>query len=111
MHQLKDLLASINNKQPLQNKVALVHQHLKSHLGFIDHVAVTIYEAKTDLLKTFVQSSEGESPLSVYSSKLSDSSSLLNISQQRTPRLVNDLIIFNDGTATHTQRIAAHQYK
>lgn len=111
MLQLKDLLASLNNKRPLQDKVALIHQHLKNHLGFIDRVAVTIYETKTDLLKTLVQSSEGDNPLPVYSARLSDSKSLLKIRQQRNPRLVNNLNTFKHGSALHTQRIAAHQYQ
>lgn len=95
MYEHQDLLAALNGKQPLPDKVEFVHQHLKERFDFIDRVAVAIYDAKTDLLKTFVHSSGGESPLTLYAAKLSDSNSMLEILQMGVPRLVNDLDVFS----------------
>ncbi|MDD2775418.1 MAG: HD domain-containing protein [Gallionella sp.] len=111
MYEHQDILSTLNGKQPLPEKVEFVHQHLKTRFDFIDRVAVAIYDAKTDLLKTFVHSSGGESPLTLYAAKLSDSNSMLEILQKGAPRLVNDLDVFSNGSAMHTQRIAAHQYQ
>jgi hypothetical protein len=48
---------------------------LKDRFDFIDRISVAIYEPKTDLLKTFVHSSDDENPLVLYSAKLADSAS------------------------------------
>lgn len=111
MFEHQDVFAAINAKSPLPEKIKVVHGLLKERFGFIDRVSVAIYEAKTDLLKTYVQSSDGENPLSLYSAKLSDSQSMQEILRLGRPRVVNDLDIFSNAGAEHAQRIAAQQYQ
>ena len=111
MFEHQDVFAAINGKSPLPEKIEIVHGLLRERFDFVDRVSVAVYEAKTDLLKTYVQSSIGENPLSLYSAKLSDSKSMQEILRLGCPRVVNDLDIFNNISAEHTQRIAAQQYK
>jgi len=106
-----DNLAVLNGKLPLSEKIEFIHGLLKSNFDFIDRIAVTIYEPKTDLLKTFMHSSGGDNPLSLYSAKLSDSASLQEILKVGRPRLVNDLDVFNNVQAAHARSIATQQYK
>jgi len=111
MFEHKDVLAALNGKLPLSEKIEYVHALLKDRFAFIDRIAVAIYEPKTDLLKTFVHSSGGENPLNLYSAKLADSSSMQEILKAGRPRVVNDLDIFSNVKAEHTRRISANQYQ
>jgi HD-GYP domain-containing protein (c-di-GMP phosphodiesterase class II) len=106
----KDTLDILNQNLPIGEKLANIHKVMKTRFGFIDRVAVAIYDEKTDLLKTFVHSSGNENPLTQYQSTLSDSPSLQDIVDQRKPRLVNDLSIFANGVHEHTKRIAQQGY-
>lgn len=111
MFEHQDVFSALNTKLPLPEKILYVHGLLKERFGFIDRISVAIYEPKTDLLKTFVHSSGGESPLTLYSAKLADSASLQEILQAGRPRVVNDLDIFSSVPAEHMRRIAAQKYK
>jgi len=106
----QDVFAALNGKMPLPKKLEFVHGLLKGRFEFIDRISVAIYEPKTDLLKTFVHSSGGDSPLSLYSARLSDSVSLQKILQMGAPRVVNDMDVFSHAPAEHSRRIAAQQY-
>jgi HD-GYP domain-containing protein (c-di-GMP phosphodiesterase class II) len=106
-----DVLATLNGKLPLAEKILFVHGLLKDRFDFIDRISVAIYDPKTDLLKTFVHSSDGENPLVLYSAKLADSASLQEILKVGRPRVVNDLKIFSNVPAEHARRIVAVQYK
>jgi HD-GYP domain-containing protein (c-di-GMP phosphodiesterase class II) len=110
MFEHQDVFAALNGKSPLPEKIEFVHGVLKMRFDFIDRIAIAIYEAKTDLLKTFVHSSGGASPLSLYSAKLSDSASLQEILKAGRPRSINDLDIFSDVPAKHARSIAAQHY-
>ena len=111
MFEHQDVLSALNGKLPLPKKLAFVHDLLKDRFAFIDRISVAIYEPKTDLLKTFVHSSDDENPLTLYSAKLADSESMQEILKVGRPRVVNDLDIFNNVQAEHTRRIAAQRYQ
>lgn len=101
----QDTLDQLNKNLPLAEKLAGIHKAIGAQYGFIDRIAVAIYDHKTDLLKTYVSSNEGLDPLHHYQSKLTDSSSLMDIVKHRKPRIVNDLGIFSAGTQEHTKRV------
>lgn len=111
MFEHHDVLAAINGKLPLPEKVEYVHGLLKARFGFIDRIAVAVYDQQTDLLKTFVHSSGDGTPLSLYDARLSDSTSLQEILKVGRPRLVNDLEIFKQAPAEHAKRLAAGHYQ
>ena len=79
MFEHQDVLAALNGKLPLREKIGFVHGLLKDRFGFIDRISVALYDPKTDLLKTFVDSSEDELPLVLYSAKLAGSESMQEI--------------------------------
>lgn len=107
----QDVFAVLNGKSSLPEKVKLVHDLLRKRFDFIDRIAVAIYESKTDLLETFVQSSDGENPLALYSFRLSDAESLREILKLGRPRVLNDLDSFSNVHAEHARRITARHYK
>ncbi|MCF6361977.1 MAG: HD domain-containing protein [Gammaproteobacteria bacterium] len=105
-----DTLHVLNENLPLTEKLNQIHQTVRERWTFIDRIAVTIYDHKTDFLKTYLHSSGGDIPLVRYQSKLENAPSLKEIIQQRQPRVVNDLSVFSAGQKVHTQRISAQGY-
>jgi HD-GYP domain-containing protein (c-di-GMP phosphodiesterase class II) len=106
----QDTLRRLNENIPLGEKLASVHGAIKKQFAFIDRIAVAIYDHKTDMLKTYIHSSGGDSPLNHYQSALANSPSLQEIVEQRKPRVVNDLNIFANGEQEHTQSIKQQGY-
>ena len=111
MFEHQDVLAALNGKLPLPKKIEYVHGLLKDRFDFIDRISVAIYDPKTDLLKTFLHSSDSENPLALYSAKLADSTSMQEILTVGRPRVVNDLNIFSKARTEHSRRIASLKYK
>ena len=111
MFEHQDVLAALNGKLSLPGKIEYVHELLKGRFDFIDRISVAVYDPKTDLLKTFVHSSDDENPLVLYSAKLADSASMQEILKVGRPRVLNDLDIFSNVQAEHARRIAALRYK
>lgn len=106
----QDILKELNRNITLSEKLESIHRVLKERFGFIDRIAVAVYDAKTDLLKTFTHSSGGKAPLTRYESKLGDSGSLTEILQSGLPRVVNDLTAFGPPQKEHTRKIADEGY-
>lgn len=106
----QDTLQLLNGNSPLSEKLNFIHHTIGQRLDFIDRVAVAVYDAKTDLLKTFIHSSGSAEPLSHYQAKLSKSASLREIIEVGRPRVVNDLAIFQASRKTHSKHIIEQGY-
>jgi HD-GYP domain-containing protein (c-di-GMP phosphodiesterase class II) len=107
----KDVLEELNSSIPLRDKLTYVHDVLKQRYLFIDRISVAIYEAKTDTVRTFVDSSGPDEPLKQYEAKLSDVPSLREIIAKKRPRVVADLRIYQESTSEHAKRISAQGYQ
>lgn len=108
---LQNNLAVLNDNRPLSEKLEYLHQVIKGRYDFIERLAIAVYEPKTDLLKTFIHSSGKANPLNHYHAKLSDSRSLQAVMECGTPRVVNDLSIFDTNDKPHSDRIRAQGYR
>ena len=95
MFEHEDVLRELNTNIPLQQKLQYIHDLLRKKFDFIARIAATIYDPKTDLLKTFAYSSEEETPLAHYQAKLADSGPLTEILKKGRPRVVNDLEVYS----------------
>lgn len=118
MHQQKDLfthqdtLANLHENIPLTEKLRFLHQIIRQDFPFLDRLAIALFDEKTQILKTYTHSTDGnDSPVTTYEAPLSSAPSLHAIIAHRRPRLVQDLNIFSQGTHEHTKRIAAKGYK
>lgn len=92
-----------SDTQSLSENLRTIHRLLKQKYSFIDRVAIALYDQPSDLLKTFIYSSDIETPLSQYQAKLSDSPSLSSIYESRTPRVVNDMESLSASKNVHTK--------
>jgi len=106
----QDVLKELNKNITLSEKLESIHKVLKNRFPFIDRIAVAVYDAKTDLLKTFSHSSGPQAPLVRYEAKLGESHSLMEILETGMPRVINDLTVFGLPEREHTRRIAAQGY-
>ncbi|HEY6898377.1 MAG TPA: HD domain-containing phosphohydrolase [Rhodocyclaceae bacterium] len=91
----EDRLSILEQAVPLSQKIGAVHRMVGTHLDFIDRIAVAIYEAESDLLRTFLSSDrDGKVPICQYQRPLKDSASLCEIANLGRPRVINDLDSF-----------------
>ena len=102
----QDYFRSLDTKAPLSEKLLLLHTALRERHDFIDRIAIALYDAGLDMLRTFAWSSEDQSPLTHYQHRLSESPSLLKIIEKGQPRVVNDMDIFATGNKPHTRALA-----
>lgn len=106
-----DTLDALNRNQPLSDKLRFIHDLICNRYPSIERLAVAVYDPKTDLLKTFIHSSDEERPLSHYQARLSDSRSLCEIVEVGRPRVVNDLTIFQQSGKEHSQYILSQGFE
>ncbi len=107
----QDSLSPLRKNVPLRDKIRYLHEVINQRHIEINRLAVAIYDEKTDLLKTFVHSSDhGEQALDNYESRLGESQTLSRIRDTGEARLVNDLQIFVHLNAPHARRIREMGY-
>jgi len=105
-----DSLDSLNKNIPFKEKLVSAHQSIKEFFPFVARIAIALYDPKTSVLKTFVHSSGDEIPLSNYQTTLNNAPSLKEILDKRRPRIVNNMVTFEDGKHEHTVRLGRQGY-
>src|SRR5262249_14945528 len=106
----EDVLSGLNENIPLRNKLKIIHNSLKSDLDFVDRISVALYDPKSDLIKTFIDSSGGARPLVYYEAFLNNTHSLKEVFKSGCPRVINDLDLFENSTREHTIKIRNEGY-
>ncbi|NGZ96512.1 MAG: phosphohydrolase [Nitrospira sp. WS110] len=107
----RDALDTLNRHNSLADKLASLHKLLKRRYPFITRITVAVYDPKTDLLKTYVDSGRTAHPLRHYSARLTEVPSLKDTMARGTPRVVNDLDVFKRSRTEHAVRIRATGYR
>lgn len=72
MFEYKDTFDPLNKNTSLTEKLCFIHSMVKQHVKFITRISIAIYEPKTELLKTYVESSGDIESLRLYQAKLSE---------------------------------------
>jgi len=96
---------------PIGQKLNLIHDTIKRCSTTIHRIAVALYDARSDMLSTFIHSTSGQSPLVNYSMRLSEIASLNEIARDGTPRILNDLSDQTNGQGIHTQKLLKDGYR
>jgi len=105
-----DQLSNINKFISLKEKLISTHKSINEVFPFIVRIAIALYDPKTKTLKTYLHSSGNDNPLEHYQIPLENAPSLKKILDQGLPRVVNNLITFDDGEHEHTRRIGRTGY-
>jgi hypothetical protein len=87
---------------PIEVQVRTLHERVRTELPGIGRLAIALYDAKTDTLRTFVSSNEGEDPLTHHEARLSESPSLKALAESRRDRVVDDVSVFQAPTRHST---------
>jgi len=104
-------LSELDKRSQLSDKLRLVHETLDRRFGDIDHVSVAVYDAKTDLLKTFLNSSFAQPGVIHYQARLSTVGSLQETFLSGKPRIVDDLKVFAGNGKEHSRRLLEAGYR
>ncbi len=105
-----DSLEDLNKHIPLKDKLVSAHQAIQKSLPFIARIAIAIYDSETRILKTFIHSSGDDNPLEHYQASLDEAPSLKNILDKGLPRVINNMLTFNESSKEHAQRIGRTGY-
>jgi len=105
-----DMLAELNKHITLREKIVAAHESVSEMFPFIVRIAIAIHDPDTDLLKTYIHSSGDDNPLGHYQVPLNDAPSLKAILEKGSPRVVNNMVTFEDGQSEHTKRIGRQGY-
>jgi HD-GYP domain-containing protein (c-di-GMP phosphodiesterase class II) len=95
----------------LSERFGALHSHLRRAVPTVDRMAVALYDAEMDQLKTFVNSTIGGEPLRTYQYKLSDSPSLVQIKEEREPRIIDDIGKTLTADTEHTRWVKSMGYR
>lgn len=110
MSEHNDTLESLNHHLPLKEKLILAHGIVKQSCPFIARIAIAIYDPQTRILKTYLHSSGEDNPLEHYQALIDDAPSLKKILEQGRPRVINNMLTFEDSSNEHTKRIGRQGY-
>jgi len=105
-----DVLAALNANMPLKDKLVSAHKVIQEKFPFIARIALAIYDPETKVLKTYLHSSGEDRPLYNYQALLDDAPSLIEILKKGKPRVVNNLVTFENSEHEHAQRIGQQGY-
>ncbi|PKU22178.1 HD domain-containing phosphohydrolase [Telmatospirillum siberiense] len=89
-----------------------LHDRIKAiaPLRALSRIAIAVYDARSDLLHTFIHSSGGVQPLSNYDAKLSEVPSLQEVAANGAPRVIDDLGCYRPD-ALHTRKLLEQGYR
>ncbi len=105
-----DTLSFLNQKGPLKNKLVSAHNLVKKRLPFIARIAIALYDPATKILKTYLHSSGTDNPLEHYQTIIDNAPSLKEILNQGKPRVINNMLTFEDSNKKHHQRLGRQGY-
>lgn len=107
----QDQLALLHEDIPVSDKLNYLHEVVNARLPFINRIAVALYDAKTDLLKTYVHSSHGTIPIIHHQAKLSESHSLQEILRLGRPRVINDIAHYSNDNHQQSRQLSVQGYE
>ena len=95
----------------LSERFTALHSHLRRAVPAVDRMAVALYDAEMDQLKTFVNSTVGGEPLRTYQYKLAESPSLLSLKAEGKARVIDDIGKALTADTEHTRWVKSMGYR
>lgn len=105
----RDRLEHLNRHGSLRDKLAKTHEAIHRHLPFVARISVALYDPTTATLSTYLHSGDDD-PLSHYQAEIANAPSLKHILEQGHPRVINNMLTFEDSGHEHTARIGRSGY-
>lgn len=95
----------------LNSRLGQLHDRILSTIPVIDRIACVAYDADTDMLKTFINSTRVGTPIAGYEFKLSESRSLTALSVSREIRVIDDIPAVIPPTSKHSAWLIQQGYR
>lgn len=96
---------------PLGERLYQMHDHLLLNLPEVDRIACALYDADTDRLRTFINSTRQGEPLGGYDFKLSDSVSLCALAKSGGFRVLDDIPGCIQADTAHSRWLLEQGYR
>lgn len=101
----RDGLEYLNHSGSLRDKVVAAHRAVQGRFDFIARIALTLYDSETGVLKAYLHTSEDGDPLEHYQALLDNAPSLKEILRRGQPRVINNMLTFQNEDREHTRRL------
>lgn len=95
----------------LSDKLSVLHDQIRERHPSVDRLAIALYDAKDDLLKTFVNSDKADGMLLGYEARLAAVPSLRRIADSGLPRVIDDLQAALSPHTEHSHWLLEHGYR
>lgn len=95
----------------LSKRISDLHTRLIETVPAVDRIACALYDAKQDLLKTFINSTRSGEPITRYEYRLSDSQSLLQLAKTGSFRVLDDINSDITSNNEHSTWLRAQGYQ
>ncbi len=96
--------------QGLGERLACYHDEMKREFDGINRIAIAIYDPSTDILKSFVDSSEGDNPFEHCVARLAELTPLATLARTGGRRVINDMVNHPAGTPVHARKLISAGY-
>lgn len=106
----QDQFAFLNERGSLKDKLMAAHQRIQASVPAVARIAIALYDPATRVLKTYLHSSGDDDPLANYQTNIDQAPSLKALLKTGHPRVINNMVTFDDGVHPHTQRIGRQGY-
>jgi HD-GYP domain-containing protein (c-di-GMP phosphodiesterase class II) len=97
-------------QQGLAERLMCLHDEIKQDFGGLNRVAVAIYDQRSDILRSYVHSSEGDNPFDHTVARLADLKSLAELARTGGRRVISDLIAHESSSPVHARRLISAGY-
>ncbi len=97
--------------ETLAGRLERLHSSLRAEVAGIDRLAIALYDAEAETLRTFVHSTDGVSPLSHYETRLADAPWLAELARTGASRILSDLSALGASKRVHTRALLARGYR
>ncbi len=88
-----------------------IHDRILDNVPGVDRIACVLYDPRTDMLKTFVNSTRHGNPINAYEFKLSDSRSLSKLADSGDNRVLDELVESVHPTSPHSRWLLEQGYR
>ena len=106
----KDILDSLNQNLTLNEKLVCTHEAIKQYFPFLARIAITIYDPATTLLKSYIDSSDHQTPWKHCEAHLEELPSLKEVLDKGCPRVINNMVTFENNESGHFKRLGREGY-
>lgn len=112
MHNMRNTLPHLfENGVTLNDRLSKLHDRILQTMPLVDRIAVAIYDAPEDKLKTFTNSTREGDPINAYEFKLADSPSLSRLAASGESRVINEISKVIQPNSPHSEWLIAQGYR